>query len=71
MWSWGHGWWMSLWWILIAAGVLWLVWITSRAPRRGHEGPSAEELLRRRYAEGEITEEEYRQRLSPLRGGHC
>jgi putative membrane protein len=60
---------MALFWIAVIVLVVWLV-------RRGTEGfgrPSAEhvtpmEILDRRFAEGEITREEYRERREELRG---
>lgn len=67
------GWWSF--WILIA---LVLGWILSRAAvgrsdrseagRASRRGEEAEEDLRRRYARGEIDEEEFARRLEVLRG---
>mgnify|MGYP006284023805 CR=1 FL=1 len=39
----------------------------SKEPPRQPERETAEEALRRRYADGEIDEEEYRERLRVLR----
>ena len=45
-----------------------IVWLVNRnAPRRQPGSDSAEEVLRRRYASGEIDAEEYERRLSVLR----
>lgn len=75
--GWGHmdGWgggWMWLWgtlmmatWVAIIAGAVWLV-IRSRStavPRRSR----AKEILEERYASGELSTEEYRERLENLR----
>lgn len=64
---WGHGVWMVGWWVIVAAGIAWVVWMATRAGRREDQGTSAEEELRRRYAAGQIDEDEYRKRLSVLR----
>lgn len=70
MWGWGHGIGMVLWWIIGLAAIVAFVWVLVRMGRSRAEGTSsAEEMLRRRYAAGEIDEEEFRRRLSVLRGG--
>mgnify|MGYP001266356668 FL=1 len=63
------GWWMLLWW---AAGIfvlLLLVRLVAGGPGsfapRGDETP--EQILKRRYARGEIEREEYQRRLEDLR----
>ena len=77
----GAGWlyWMAgvaiivlFWGLVIAAIVLGIRWLI-RADRRGRaEGPAtpdALEILRQRYARGEIDEAEYERRRQVLRGG--
>jgi putative membrane protein len=45
-----------------------IVWLLVRAwPSRGNAGDSAEEVLRRRFASGEIDADEYQRRLEVLR----
>lgn len=45
-----------------------MVWLVARAvSHRSGPGESAEELLRRRFASGEIDEEEFAKRLEVLR----
>jgi len=63
------GWWMVLWW---AAGIVVLVLLVrlmagaaAGYPPRGDETP--EQILKRRYAKGEIDREEYQRRLEDLR----
>jgi len=69
-----------LWMLLLALGVILLVRLVNRGgpsqppqwggppqPPQGPVGDSAEEILRRRYAAGEIDEEEYRRRLDVLK----
>ncbi len=70
----GMGLWMLFWalvglavLVLAVVGVIWLVRRTDTprpAPVTGRETP--EELLRRRYAAGEIDEDEYERRRSGL-----
>jgi putative membrane protein len=59
------------WALVIAAIVLAIRWLI-RADRRGsHEGPAtpdALEILRQRYARGEIDEAEYERRQTVLKG---
>ena len=71
--DWGHPWWplwLLFWAVLLGTGV-WL--ISSRRGRRGGPLDSARELLAERYARGELSGEEYRERLDELsrsfRGG--
>jgi len=73
MWGWdaGGGWLMMgigmLIWVALIALVVWLV-IRAMGQRSGTGGSeSAEDLLRRRYASGEIDAEEYQSRLETLR----
>jgi putative membrane protein len=63
------GWWPGF-------GLLWIVLIWGMVSfffwrRRSWGGPraSGEAVLGERYARGEITEEEYRERLGVLKGG--
>jgi putative membrane protein len=77
----GHGaGWMWLFWLLLVVGVVLLVLVAVRALGGGVTRPTgdrpgvaarpgrsrARELLDERYARGEITTEEYRERLSAL-----
>jgi putative membrane protein len=75
-WHWGDGgaWWamgfgMLFWLLLLALTVALIVWLVNRSTARGPEqrGDSAEEVLRRRFASGEIDAEEYGRRLAVLR----
>ena len=65
---WAWGWIFPVVWI----GAILLIWglfFRGRRHHHGgwHHGPSAEQVLGERYARGEITEEEYRQRRHVLR----
>lgn len=61
------GGWMMLWWLLIVllvfVGVIWLLRGRPGTPPGGR----AEDVLRERYARGEIDDETYRRMLAELR----
>ena len=77
--GWGHmdGWgggWMWLWgtlmmfsWVAIIAGAVWL--ITRNRDTSGGQvsGSRARDILDERYARGELTTDEYRERVDQLR----
>ena len=63
------GWWMVVWWVVGIVVLVLLVRLVAgslggSAPR-GDETP--EQILKRRYAKGEIEREEYQRRLEDLR----
>lgn len=59
---------MWFWWIFLIALVFVGFWLFSRAGTRGGPRPeSPEEILKRRYASGEIDRAEYDRRLADLR----
>lgn len=67
------GWWMLLWGMLGVALIVLVVIVVVRlvrdgAGRRELEAGPSEEVLRQRYAAGEITHDEYLERLNILRG---
>lgn len=74
----GWGWFamtisMVLFWALVVGVGALLVRAVNRPPAGPSTGarPSAQELLAERYARGELTDDEYRQRLEVLTGtGH-
>jgi len=69
---WDHG---GFW--FFPVGLLWLavlaigIWLAVRAlrPRTASGLDRAQDILAERYARGELTSEEYRERLDQLRGG--
>ena len=75
MWGWdaGGGWLMMgigmLIWVALIALVVWLVIRAVGQRQGGPRSEPAEELLRRRFASGEIDDEVYRRRLETLRRG--
>lgn len=68
---WGYamgGWTMLLWFVLAVAVVGLLVWAVARsATPRGRAGARPEEILRERFARGEISREEFERTLDDLR----
>lgn len=66
---WEHGWWpvWPLLWIAVIVTIVWLFkrrhWSAAR-PQSGAE--RARDILAERYARGEITSDEYRERLDQL-----
>ena len=78
--GWDHGWhdggpgpWFilfPLFWVIVILGIVWIV--RGRPPWRGGQAAerrpeSGTEILERRFAEGEISGDEYRERRSPLK----
>lgn len=74
--GWGGGWWMLIWGTLMMVGlvvlIVWLVRTTADggSTRTSVEDPlaSARQILGERYARGELSTEEYRERLDELAG---
>lgn len=71
-WMWGMHWLWWIFWIALAGLLIWALVSAvggsdSNGPSRRPDRESPEETLRRRYAEGEIDEEEFRERLRVLR----
>jgi putative membrane protein len=64
----GFGWvFMILWWGLIIAGIAVLVrWFFSSSTGRSGAGHTALDILKERYARGEIDREEYEQKRRDL-----
>jgi len=65
---WGHMGWMWIFWVALLFLIVWVVQQTSTSSRPPDESAaSAEEILKRRYAQGEIEKEEYERKLEDLR----
>lgn len=67
----GGGWFMPWGWIILLAVIIVMVyWASRQTPgAREAKSESALEILRKRYARGEISEEEYRERKKTLEQG--
>ena len=65
---WWHMGWMLLFWVMVIVAIVWIVRAFS-GPGRGGGEPreTPEQILKRRYAQGEIDKDEYERRLSDLR----
>lgn len=63
MWLWGTL--MMLFWVVVVGLVVYWIVRASQAPR-GAIGGRAKEILAERYARGELTTEEYNERLEAL-----
>jgi len=63
-WHYDRVWWFpfGLVWVVVLAAVIWFVVRNTR-----QRGPSATDILAERYARGELSSEEYRERLAELR----
>jgi putative membrane protein len=60
---------MWLFWVLVIAGVAWLVatLVASRGRSSGSAATTAADIVKERYARGEIDRSEYEQKLQDLR----
>ena len=68
----GFGWmFMILWWVLIVVGVVtlirWLAGYSREDSRKDDEEKSALEILKERYAKGEIGKKEFEEKKRDLR----
>lgn len=66
--NWFMGW-MWMWWILIILAIVAVVWflVSTGQKRRNASDDSPEQILKRRYARGEIDHETYERMLDELR----
>ncbi len=66
---WGLGW-MMLWWIILLAFIILTVWLVIRMARSEPANPGddrpPEQIVRTRYARGEISREVYEQMMADL-----
>jgi len=63
------GWWMPFFWVLTLGVLLLFVWMVIRkdAGPPGRADDTPEQILKRRYARGEMEREDYQRRLDDLR----
>lgn len=61
--------WSLLFWILVIIGIVVLVkWLMAKDRRTSHGGENPLEIIKRRYAKGEIDREEFEQKKRDLLG---
>jgi putative membrane protein len=72
-WNFGWGWGMGfgcvatlLLWILIILGIVFLVKAILRAEKKGAAGETALDILKKRYAGGEISKEEFEEKKKDI-----
>jgi len=74
-WGYGVGWVMGIiniiFWVAVIIGVVYLIkWLSSSSKQKGQEGKSVDsalDVLRERYAKGEISREEFEEKKKVLK----
>lgn len=69
--GWGGGFWMFCGLLLVIGAIILVVWVVTRAsrvqtPTQGSSRPTPGEILRERFARGEISEQEFEQAKKAL-----
>lgn len=62
----GGGWMMFFWWFIIIVLVVFVIWAVMNSGQNNQPKDTPMEILKRRYANGEIDEEEFQKRKKEL-----
>lgn len=62
----GGGWMMFFWWFIIIVLVIFVIWSVMNSGQNNQRKETPMEILKRRYANGEIDEEEFQKRKKEL-----
>ncbi len=66
-WGMGFGWLiMVIFWVLVILGVVYLIKLIAGGARREEKRDTALDILKQRYAKGEITKEEFEEKKKDL-----
>ncbi len=66
-WGMGFGWLiMIIFWVLVILGVVYLIKLIAGGARREEKRDTALDILKQRYAKGEITKEEFEEKKKDL-----
>lgn len=64
----GHMSWMGIWWLVGAAIIAVVVWALVRSSLLNGSSKSPEQVIKRRYAKGEIDQATYQRMLAEIKG---
>ena len=65
-WGWGGGFMMIFWIVLLAVLIYWIIRAAQRTGNPPSQSESALDILKKRYARGEISEEEFEEHKKEL-----